>query len=129
MIHLNNHRVLKKYIRQTRRALPSRKIKKQIMPQIYDSVCLYKKEHPEADLKMLQDHFGTPYEIAGSYLQELDQVVLLKKLRNSKRILATISTLMALLLFFWLGYLTSQLRTIYRHNTGYGIIVITDETF
>ena len=97
------------------------------MPQIYASVCHYMEQNPEADLKTLQEHFGTPYEIAGSYLQELDQVVLLRKLRNNKRILATISTVMALLLLFWLGYTTSEFVSSYRTSHGYNVIITKKE--
>ena len=94
------------------------------MPQIYDSVCHYMEEHPEADLKRLQEHFGTPYEIAGSYLQELDQGIILRKLRNNRRILATVSSVMVLVMLFFFGYVGSEFARINRQNHGHDLITI-----
>ena len=107
-------RALKHYLRQVKSVLPSRELKKRLMPQISQSICNYIVAHPEADMTMLQEHFGTPMQIAGSYLYEQETAALLRKLSIRKKILAIISGVLAAMIVIWLGFTT--LATIVAHN-------------
>ena len=95
---------LKRYIRGVSRALPcGRKVKKQIVSQIRSSIADYLQENPNADFEAVQLHFGTPKEIAASYIHEQDAAALLNTVQIKKKILAIVAGTMALVLLMWVG--------------------------
>ncbi len=96
-------RALKHYLRQVKSVLPSRELKKRLIPQINQSICNYIEAHPDADMTMLQEHFGTPMQIAGSYLYEQETAALLRNLSIRKKILAIVSGVLAAMIVIWLG--------------------------
>lgn len=112
----SNSSAAKCYIRSVSGALScTGNMKKRIVSQIRDSVEEYMQENPNADLAMVQAHFGTPQEIAASYVDEQDRSVLLKKLSIRKRILAIVAGVMAVILLMWVGFViweTCRARTI-----------------
>ena len=78
---------LKKYYRQIKRWLPcGGKTKKQLMTNITATIENYLAENPEADFNALQSHFGTPQQIAASFVDEMDTVELLRKLRIRRKL-------------------------------------------
>ena len=99
-----NHSTLKRYIRSISNALPcSGKTKKQIVSQIRESIDGYLLENPEADLATLQAHFGTPQQIASSYVDSQETSALLRKMRTRKYILSIFAGVMAIFLLIWSG--------------------------
>ena len=123
---MNIHdKALKRYQRQVRRMLPSRELKKRLMPQISQSIRNFIEVNPEADLNMVQQNFGTPMQIAASYLYEQETITLLRELSIRRKILAIISGVLAAMIVVWMGCVTTaaimvhtnQHQTIYIDNT------------
>lgn len=123
---MNIHdKALKRYQRQVRRMLPSRELKKRLMPQINQSIRNFIEINPDADLNMVQQNFGTPIQIAASYLYEQETITLLKELSIRRKILAIISGVLAAMIVVWMGFVTTaaimvhtnQHQTIYIDNT------------
>lgn len=98
---VSNNPVLKRYIRSISRKLPSGKMKEPIIAQIRECVVDYIQEHPEADFEMVQAHFGTPQEIAESYVNEQDTSTLLHKMSIKKKVLVIVAGVMAAVLLLW----------------------------
>lgn len=97
----------KRYIRTISDALScSGKTKKRIVSQIRDSVDDYMLQNPDADFEMIQTHFGTPQEIAASYVDEQDASRLLKKMSIKKKVLVIVAGVMATILLMWVGLVT-----------------------
>lgn len=81
-------RALQKYFRQVKgELLCPRKTRKQIMEDLKKNVSLYLEEHPEATIENILHTFGSPRQIAASYVEELPTPELIKKLKLRKRIL------------------------------------------
>lgn len=79
---------LKQYYRQIGGWLPcGGRLKKQMMSNIRSTVEGYRDEHPEADFAAIQTHFGTPQQIAASFVDEMGTEELLYKLRVRNRII------------------------------------------
>lgn len=84
-------RWLRSYYRRIRSFLPcSYKQKKQLITGIRQNVALYLEENPEADIRAIQGHFGTPDQIAAACLEEISLPELLRRLRIKRKILAII---------------------------------------
>lgn len=98
----SNGAAVKCYLRGVGDALPcGRKAKKQIVSQISDSMEDYLEENPDADFEMVQTHFGTPQEIAASYINEQDPSVLVRKMRIKKKVIVIVAAVMAAILLTW----------------------------
>ena len=97
----------KRYIRSVSNTLAcSGKAKKRILSQIRDSVDDYLIQNPDADFEMIEMHFGTPQEIAASYVNEQDASMLLKKMGIKKKILVVVASVMAAFVLIWIGVAT-----------------------
>lgn len=97
----------KRYIRSVSDALAcSGKAKKRILSQIRDGVEDYLLQNPGANLGSIQAHFGTPREIAASYVNEQDPSVLLKKISIKKKVLVIVAGVMAAVLLMWISCVT-----------------------
>lgn len=95
----------KRYIRSVSDTLScSRKAKKQIVSRIRDGVEDYLLQNPDADFEMIQAHFGTPQEIAASYVDEQDASGLLKKISIKKKVLVVVASVMAAIFLMWIGF-------------------------
>ena len=94
---------LNNYYREIRSYLPcSEKLKKSILSRLEETVNSYLDENPEADFTQLESHFGTPRQIADSYIGELSVTEISEKLQIRKRILITICAVCAAILAIWL---------------------------
>ena len=122
-----NHVKLKRYIRRVRHALPcGRKVKKQLVSQLRSSIADYLRENPDADFEAVQLHFGTPKDIAASYIQEQDTAALLSTMQIKKKLLAIVAGTMALILLMWAGAVGCAI--VEHHKSMHGTIeVITRE--
>lgn len=116
----------KRYIRSVSDTLScSRKAKKQIVSRIRDGVEDYLLQNPDADFEMIQAYFGTPQEIAASYVNEEDAARLLKKMSIKKKVLVIVAGVMATFFLMWIGFVAWA--TIDAKAESGGGIVITDE--
>lgn len=82
---------LKQYYRQIQSWLPcGGKIKRQMMASITANIEGYLAEHPQTDFAALQSHFGTPQQIAATYVDDMDTAELLGAIHNRRRILQSV---------------------------------------
>lgn len=93
---------LKQYYREIDKNLPvGRKQKQQISLAITQSVEDYLAAHPLADFQAVQAHFGTPQEIATSYIENMTTPEILKKFRFRKTVLTILCATAATALLLW----------------------------
>ena len=122
----SNDPALKRYFRSISDELPcSRKMKKQVISQIRNSIVDYLQENPNIDFTAVQSHFGTPQEIAASYVDDQDASALLRKMSIKKQVLVIVAGAVVIALMVWAGVATGA--AIESHaNTERYIKVITE---
>lgn len=79
------------------------------MGTIEEAVCTYLIENPTADLQAIQQHFGTPQQIAAAYIEEISTPELMKKFNVRKTVIAIICAAVALALLMWCATLAAAL--------------------
>lgn len=78
---------LKSYYRRIKKQLLcSKKEKDGIISLLCSSVNIYLLENPDADLNMIQQHFGSPEQIARTYLNETDTEIVLGNYKQANRL-------------------------------------------
>ena len=96
------NRALSGYYREIRGWLPcSRKQKDLILSRFRDSVQNYLEENPAADFDQIRSYFGTPEQIAGTYVEELGTAELLRSLRARRKVVSIIAAVAAIVLVSW----------------------------
>ena len=121
-----NDSALKRYIRSISDALPcSRKMKRQIVSQLRESITDYLEQNPAADFAAVQGHFGTPQQIAASCVNDQDASTLLHKLSIKKKVLVIVAGVMAAILLMWAGYI--GWAATYVWDSGKGIVKVSVE--
>lgn len=94
------------YLEQVRSELKGAdRRKKEVLQQIQTAVEDYAEEHPQCTYQELTQHFGTPEQIAESYVAEMDSHEVLHGLRVGKKIFFAILLAIVLGVTAWLGYL------------------------
>ena len=113
---------LKRYIRKIHKTLPcSRKMKRDIVSKINESIKDYLLQNPAADLEAVQTHFGTPQQIAVNCLDGQDAFVQLKKIRTKKRVLSVAAGVMAAIFLVWTGFFA--LKTYIDREIGLKLVI------
>lgn len=120
--------MLKRYLRSICKALPcTGKMKRSIVSQLRESIEYYLFQNPDADLEVIQAHFGTPQEIAVSCIEEQGTSVLLKKNGFTQKVLAIIAGTMAVVTLIWISYIGWATRDTQKIADGrVGISVMED---
>ena len=97
-----NGKVIKQYCKSVRKELSCpRKIKSDLIARIMPDLEAYADENPNASFDDISAHFGTPKEVAESYLASLDKDELKKRLNKAKKIrIAVIAVCTVILLLF-----------------------------
>ena len=114
---------LNRYYRSISRYLPMKKAQRQqIVEQIHRSVENYLEGHPEADMAALTAHFGTPQEIAASYVENMTPEEILKKFRIRRTVLIVICSAVAAAFLMWTAVVGSALMN--ELNAAGGFVVV-----
>lgn len=114
---------LKKYYRDISKNLPvGRKQKQQIILAIVQSVEDYLATHPLADFPAVLEHFGSPQEIAASYIENMTTPEILKKFRFRKTVLTVLCATAATALLLWGVVVGTALINEITSSGGYGVI-------
>ena len=119
-----NKNLTRRYCRKIRSWLPCpAKMKKIILGDVYENVQEFLEENPHADMADLHAQFGTPQQMAASYVSDLDMPKLLHDLRLRKRIftaviIAVSAALMAALLMWGWG-ITRSIEETHNESNGY----------
>ena len=109
---------IKRYQRRIRsNLLCSTKLSKQYMAELSGAIDSFIEENGVTQLAEVEDHFGTPEQIARSFLATTDIAAIRKKMRM-KRI---ISGLLLTLLLIWGIFVVCEFLRSYETRSGYGI--------
>ena len=101
---------LKTYYRQVSTWLPcGGQLKNHLMANITATVDSYVAEHPDADFAALQAHFGTPQQIASSFVDAMETKELLHALRVRKKIVTIVTAVAITIVVLWASVLTIAL--------------------
>lgn len=118
---------LRKYCQDVKRWLPnSGNHKKRVMNQIRNEVSLFMAVHPDADYTAIENHFGTPQEIAASYVGEMEYKDILSDLRTRKKIVGVIAALAVIIAVLWAGFLSYAMSDHISNLSGY-VVVNTED--
>ena len=94
----------RKYLQQVRGWIPcGGKMKQRTMAQIEDNLNHFLDENPNVDYKAIVARFGTPEEIAATYVDEMDTPELLSNLRIKRKIVQIVAGTAAVAVAIWLG--------------------------
>lgn len=91
------YKKLKRYYWEVSNLLPCNpKIKQTLMEEIKENIDQFLEEYPDADYDVIVQRFGTPQQIAASYLEEMDPQEVLKRLNSRERIAGIVTAGIAL---------------------------------
>ena len=114
-------KLIKKYCREIRKWLPcSQKLKKRIISEISDNVAHYLSDAPTATYSDIEQRFGTPKQIATTYINEMDTSDLLENLRVKRKITTAIISTCLVLIAIWGIAVTIALMDAMISTHGYG---------
>ncbi len=118
------------YIAAVRKNLVcNRKIKKQTVTDLRNSVFDYAENNNITDINLIYKHFGSPEELAKSFMTENDLKYLKRKIIIRRIILAVVFIILALISFLLIIEVMNQAssdinrytETIFEGTTGYAI--------
>lgn len=124
-----NNAGIRQFLREIRKNIPGGgKRKGQILRQVKASILEYLAEVPSASYGDLLTRFGTPAQIAETYLEELDVPDLRKQLTIRKKILVIVSVAALCIILLWVGVVSAALIHSYKHINGHiESTVVVDE--
>ncbi len=98
--------------------------KRQILAAFRENIAAYIEEKPDADFEDIQKHFGTPQQIALSYIGEMDMPELVRKLNTRKSVLTALcSTLGVCVLLLMVALVVLVVGTLLGSN--YYVVYVT----
>lgn len=102
------NKLLKRYYQNIRRWLPcSGKIKKSIIQRIDSTIQDRLALNPTCNLSDIEQWFGTPQQIAATYIDEMDMQDLLRSLRIRKRVLKIILIAVTVMVSVYIAAITA----------------------
>lgn len=119
---------LRKYYRSIRSWLPcSGKLKKRIICDIESTIHGYLDENPSADFAEIEQRYGTPQQIAATYIDEMGTLELMKQLKIRRRITHAIFAATAIVVVLWTTALTIALIDSHKSASRHYHVTITEE--
>ena len=123
---------LQKYFQQIKAELfCPHQMRKRIMDDLKGNVFSYLEEHPEATAEAIRESFGSPAQIAASYLEELPTPELIQKLKLRNRILKSIIAIICgvalILLLVWGIAILVALEKVENQSDPYYEIITEEE--
>lgn len=93
---------IKKYIKYVKKIIPIHsKDKKEFIQLLTQKIIEFSNEHDSCSYQDIVDEFGSPNEVAGSYIETLDSDEIIKKLNKKKIINIFISVIIILCISVW----------------------------
>lgn len=77
-------------------------MKNRMLHEITESITVFLAENPNADQATIKARFGSPKQIAATYVNEAETEELLEKLRIRRRLLTIVLTLALVLSLSWI---------------------------
>lgn len=116
----------RRYLREIQESLPcTGKAKRGITRKINGMIDDAMLDEPDLTYEMLVKRFGTPQQIASSYVDEMETPELLKKLRIKKKIFAVVCATAAIILAIWIGVVVTATQAHYNSMKSFGVETIT----
>lgn len=107
-----NEKSLLQYRKDIKLMLPIYgKKEKQYLDKLFNGIEDYIEDHPNVTSKQIIDKFGSPKDVAGSYIMSVDQDYLLKNLRKNAIIKKGICLIAMILIIFCVSVLSIMYRT------------------
>ena len=92
----------KKYIKYVKKIIPIHsKDKKEFIQLLTQKIIEFSNEHDSCSYQDIVDEFGSPNEVAGSYIETLNSDEIIKKLNKKKIINIFISVIIILCISVW----------------------------
>lgn len=111
---------LRKYFRSISSLLPcGGKQKRLILGTARNNVAVYLQDHPDADFAQIQQHFGTPEEIAAAFVSDMDMPELLGALRSRRRVFVAVIAALIAALLLWGGGVALTVADQHNANPSY----------
>lgn len=120
----------RRYLREVRGRLPcSRRAKSQILNKIKDTIMDYLAQNPDAMYSEITARFGTPQQIAASFVDEMETGELLQNLKIKRRIMCCVVAAVAIIVALWAGVVTRAYLDHVGNMNGYFTeeIIVVDE--
>ena len=93
---------IKKYIKYVKKIIPFySKDKKEFLKLLTQKIIEFSNTQPNCTYQNIIDEFGSPNEVAGSYIETLDSDEIIKKLNKKKIINIFISVIIILCISVW----------------------------
>lgn len=117
--------VARRYLHDIRNLLPwVSGGKRKFLSDLRSSVECFLLENPEADRAQLEDRFGTPKQIASSYMETLDLDQLRRAMKLRKVILWIVVTLALIILVSWIITVWWAIVDTRSSNRGYIVDIL-----
>lgn len=124
----NRSRAKRRYLREIRGWLPcSGKWKRGILEKIEQSIAQFLSENPEASYEALAERFGSPRQIAATYVDEMGTDELLRDLRVRRRVVGMIAATAVAVVCLWAGLVTASYFDHVNGMNGYITVEIVEE--
>lgn len=99
-----NSKTIQQYCKAVKKELSCPgKIKKDLIIRLTPDLEMFAEENPNASLEDISAHFGSPKEVAESYLASLDEEELKKRINKAKRIWITVIAVCAAILLLFIA--------------------------
>ena len=116
----------RRYLREIQESLPcTGKVKRGITRKINGMIDDAMLDESDLTYEMLVKRFGTPQQIASSYVDEMDTPELLRKLRIKKKVFAVVCATAAIILAIWIGVVVTATQAHYNSMNSFGVETIT----
>lgn len=91
-----------RYLREVRRRLPcSGKLNHRVIQELETSLVTFQAENPNSDYNTLIARFGTPSQIAATYIEDMNTTELLKNIRLKRTIVKIVALTAIILILIW----------------------------
>lgn len=116
-------RAVRRYLQEIRGWLPcSKKLKNAILERIRNTVREYLTEKPESSYEELMERFGSPQQIAATYVEDMGTDELLRDLRIRRRIIGVVAATAVAVVALWVGFITAAYVDHVNDVSGYLVV-------
>lgn len=116
----------RRYLRQIRGWLPcAGRMKRKMLECIKVDILEFLSENPDADYKMVVARFGTPQQIASSYVEEAETGELLRVLKTRRKVITIVVTTAVMIVSIWAGAVAFIVTSDAHKADGYYEVEIT----
>ena len=114
---------VRRYLWQVHGWLPcSGKLKREILRRIGESIAQFLSENPEVSYEALAERFGSPRQIAATYVDEMGTDELLRDLRVRRRVVGMIAATAVAVVCLWTGLVTASYLDHVNGMNGYVVV-------